>query len=257
MEDTRSGCRYRYRMSRSGEHRQTYAGEQAIQYTLVRDVRRRHAHLFLDEDLGPELRAPSWMNGQEADRLVARNAQWLTDAKARQAHAHATKLALVNGAELPFLDERVRLSLAAGHRWHVRLQGHQLNVRGPGIAGMRIDEKALRAALERWYRKQAAEIFWPRLQELGVAEGLVARGITIRAQRSRWGSCSSRGHINLNWRLMLLPSVLADYVLVHELCHLRHMDHSAAFRALLAKLLPDYRSREQRLNAVRGSELEI
>jgi predicted metal-dependent hydrolase len=244
-------------MSRSRELRRVHAGDQTIQYTLVRDVRRRHSHLFLDEAAGPELRAPSWMDAEEADRLVARNAQWLSDTQARQLHAQAAKPTLADGVELPFLDDRLRLSLGAGHRWHVRRHAQQLHVRGPAIAGPRLDDEALRVALERWYRVQAADIFWPRLLQLGAAEGLQPEGITIRAQRSRWGSCSSRGHINLNWRLMLLPSALADYVLVHELCHLRHMDHSRAFRTLLAKLLPDYRVREQRLNAVRGSGLAI
>lgn len=244
-------------MSRSRECRRIHAGEQTIQYTLVRDVRRRHSHLYLDDVAGPELRAPSWMEGDEADRLVVRHARWLIDKKAQQARTQAVKPTLAEGVELPFLDERLRLSLGAGHRWHVRRHAQQLHVRGPDITGARLNDEALRAALERWYRKQAADIFWPRLLELGAAQGLRPEGITIRAQRSRWGSCSSRGHINLNWRLMLLPSALADYVLVHELCHLRHMDHSRAFRTLLAKLSPDYRVCEQRLNAVRGAELAI
>ena len=244
-------------MSRTREQRKVLAGAQVIHYTLVRDVRRRHSHLFLGDDGAGELRAPASIDGAEADQLVVRNARWLAEASVRQARAHAAKPTLAGGAQLPFLDERLHLSLAPGHRWRVRRHSQQLQVQGPGIAGAQVDEAPLKAALEGWYRAQAAEIFWARLLAFGAPAGLTPSGITIRAQRSRWGSCSRTGHINLNWRLMLLPTLLADYVLIHELCHLRHMDHSSAFKALLASLLPDYREREQQLNAIRGSELAL
>jgi predicted metal-dependent hydrolase len=71
--------------------------------------------------------------------------------------------------------------------------------------------------------------------------------VTVRAQRTRWGSCSSRGTINLNWRLMLMPSRLMDYVLAHELAHLREMNHSPAFWALVGSIFTDYRERRRDL----------
>jgi hypothetical protein len=81
-----------------------------------------------------------------------------------------------------------------------------------------------------------------RLLALAAQHGLTVSRITIRNQRSRWGSCGRDGHICLNWRLLLMPLSVADYVLIHELMHLRRMDHSPAYWRLVAAAYPDYAS---------------
>ena len=82
----------------------------------------------------------------------------------------------------------------------------------------------------------------PRLRELGALHGLDVSRVTIRNQRTRWGSCGPDGHICLNWRLVLMPQHVRDYVLIHELMHLRRMDHSAAYWRLVEAACPDYRN---------------
>ena len=77
--------------------------------------------------------------------------------------------------------------------------------------------------------------------------------LAIRGQRTRWGSCTSRGTVSLNWRLVLLPSRLADYVIVHELCHLRHMNHSRRFWSLVASVIPDWAERRSELDAAQAT----
>jgi predicted metal-dependent hydrolase len=81
----------------------------------------------------------------------------------------------------------------------------------------------------------------PRLLELAARHGLAISRVTIRNQRTRWGSCGHDGHITLNWRLVLMPASVRDYVLIHELMHLRRMDHSPAYWALVAAACPEYR----------------
>ena len=85
----------------------------------------------------------------------------------------------------------------------------------------------------------------PRLQELAAAHGLVITRISIRNQRWRWGSCSRAGHICLNWRLVTMPDWVRDYVLVHELMHLKRMDHSRKFWKLVAAACPRFREARQ------------
>lgn len=94
----------------------------------------------------------------------------------------------------------------------------------------------------RTIRDQARRELPKRLLELAACHGLAVSRVSIRNQRSRWGSCGRDGHICLNWRLILMPPLVCNYVLVHELMHLRLMDHSPAFWRLVAAALPDYRT---------------
>jgi predicted metal-dependent hydrolase len=91
-------------------------------------------------------------------------------------------------------------------------------------------------------RARAAGELPARLLALAREQGLVVRKVSVRNQKRRWGSCSPNGHICLNWRLVLMPDAVRDYVLIHELMHLRRMDHSPAFWKLVARVCPEYRA---------------
>jgi predicted metal-dependent hydrolase len=99
--------------------------------------------------------------------------------------------------------------------------------------------------VERALREQAQRELPPRLLELAAANGLTVRRVTIRDQRSRWGSCSAKGHIALNYRLMLMPVAVREYILVHELMHLKQPDHSRRFWRLVAAACPGFREAER------------
>lgn len=88
-------------------------------------------------------------------------------------------------------------------------------------------------------RRQAKSVLPPRLAELALRYGFVYNRVTIKHNASNWGSCSSKGNINLNLNIVRLPAVLQDYILLHELCHLRHQDHGQAFHLLLEHVLTD------------------
>lgn len=84
-----------------------------------------------------------------------------------------------------------------------------------------------------------------RLHQLAADHGLIATKVTVRNQRSRWGSCSPSGHICLNWRLVLMPDSVRDYVLIHELMHLRQLNHSRRFWRLVEKACPEFEAARQ------------
>ena len=94
-------------------------------------------------------------------------------------------------------------------------------------------------------RRQAARELPARLLRLAEHHGLHVSRVSVRNQRSRWGSCSPSGHICLNWRLVLMPDAVRDYVLIHELMHLRRLDHSRHFWRLVAHACPDYENARQ------------
>lgn len=113
-----------------------------------------------------------------------------------------------------------------------------------------------RAALEKRYIEAAREYFPKRAAYFQPLTGGNYSRITIRDQKTRWGSCSTKGTLSFNWRLMLAPPAVLDYVVVHELCHLTHMNHSAAFWALVESVCPDYRIHRKWLKD-HGQELSL
>lgn len=221
-------------------------GGERIAYTVHQVAGRRHVHLVIGEDGMLQVRAPWRFSLREADALVRSHARWVIDSLREARELRARRPRLESGAALPLVDERLWLRIGGAPRSRVVRVGATLHVErapAPGAPGVR-------ELLERWYRRQAQEYLPPRLHALARELGVTPRRVSIRAQRTRWGSCSSVGGVSLNWRLMLLPSTLSDYVLVHELCHLRHMDHSAGFWALVEGLIPDYRERCRRLRGL-------
>lgn len=113
-----------------------------------------------------------------------------------------------------------------------------------------------RAALEKRYIEAAKEYFPKRVAFFQPMTGGVCRRITIRDQKTRWGSCSAKGTLSFNWRLMLAPPRVLDYVVVHELCHLTHMNHSPAFWQAVEQVCPDYHALRKWLKE-HGQELVL
>ncbi len=111
-----------------------------------------------------------------------------------------------------------------------------------------------RDALEKRYKEAARSYIPKRVAYFHAMTGGDYERITIRDQKTRWGSCSSKGTLSFNWRLMLAPPAVLDYVVVHELCHLTHMDHSPAFWQAVANVCPDYREKRRWLKE-HGDEL--
>ena len=99
----------------------------------------------------------------------------------------------------------------------------------------------IKRALYRWYQTQATEYLSERLKTLSKKLGLFPKKVQFRHNKTRWGSCSSKGNISLNWLIIMAPVHAIDYILIHELCHLKEMNHSPRFWQLVAMYMPDYR----------------
>ena len=138
---------------------------------------------------------------------------------------------LARGDFVPYLGTALELVVQPG-RTRVHRRGSELLVP---------DGEAQRAALERFYRRAAHAEIAPRLDRACAQSGTTYSGLTIRGQRTRWASCSRSGAMSFNWRLLLAPEPVLDYVVWHEVCHLEVMDHSPRFWKLLGDHCPDYR----------------
>ena len=113
-----------------------------------------------------------------------------------------------------------------------------------------------RALIEKRYKKAASDFFPLRVQHFEKIMGVRHKKIAIRDQKTRWGSCSSSGTLSFNWRLIMAPPEVLDYVVVHELAHFYHMDHSKAFWSTVESVLPDYETHRRSLNE-HGQELRV
>src|SRR3954468_4721139 len=200
-----------------------------IPYTVRRSDRARRVRVRVDAHDGVEVVLPARAPQREAAAAVAELRPWI-ERRQREAAAVRARVAARAGT-VPYLGEALALVPQRG-RTRVHRRGGELLVPGGDEA---------RDALERWYRRQAREVMSPRVDAACAALGRRCTGLTIRGQRTRWGSCSTGGAISLNWRLLLAPEPVLDYVVWHEACHLEVMDHSPRFWALLERHVPDYR----------------
>jgi predicted metal-dependent hydrolase len=163
-------------------------------------------------------------------------------------------LALVPPAVEPFPPSRIELR-ALQQTWRVHLAGGQgalrLRVLADGVlsATGRLDDAALRKALRRWLLRHAANALEPGLQRCSQQLGLTFRRLSVRCQRSRWGSCSARGTISLNAAVLFQPPEVLEYLMIHELTHLRHPNHSDRFWSAVEQHCATWRTLDRELVA--------
>ena len=200
-----------------------------IEYTIRRSDRARRVRVTVDPQLGVEVVLPRRAREREAAAAVAQLRPWIERRLAESAALRARIAA--RGATVPYLDHALALRPQPG-RTRVHRRGGELLV----------PDGDARPALERWYRRVARDEIVPRVEHAAAALGVQARTISIRGQRTRWGSCSASGTLSFNWRLLLAPEAVLDYVVWHEACHLQVMDHSPRFWALVERHVPDYRA---------------
>lgn len=212
-------------------------------YAVRRSDRARRVQVRVRDDGVIEVVLPRRAPERLADEAIVELAPWIAR---RQAEVEAVRARLAaRGDTLPYLDETLTLR-AEPARTRVHRRGDVLLVPAADTE----------VAIERWYRRAARAEVAPRVAEATAALGVSAEKITIRNQRSRWGSCSASGALSFNWRLLLAPSEILDYVVWHEACHLVHLDHSHAFWALLASHRPGYKA-EQRWLRRHGATLVL
>jgi predicted metal-dependent hydrolase len=200
-----------------------------IRYTVRRSARARRVRVNVHAHSGVEVVLPARAPERAAAAAVSELRPWIERRLVEAREVLATVAA--RAGTVPYLGATLELVPQAG-RTRVHRSGERLLVPAGDPA----------PALERFFRRSARSEIAPRLDRATALAGSTYTGLDIRAQRTRWASCSSGGRMSFNWRLLLAPERVLDYVVWHEVCHLEVLDHSPSFWALLERRWPDYRA---------------
>lgn len=216
---------------------------------LLRRSQRRSIGFTIDDD-GLRVTAPRRVSQDDIDSALRSKQRWIVTkllerGQLREQRQQRTPLAWVDGARLPYLGDQIVLRLEPATRSHCQFDPLTSELRigvVPGLAEWQLKER-----VKRWYQAQAKSLFIERLDHFALLLGVNYSSCSLSSATSRWGSCTVAGSIRLNWRLIHYPLALIDYVVAHELSHLREMNHSPAFWATVASVYPDYDGARQAL----------
>jgi len=207
---------------------------QSVPLLFVRNLRARRYVLRLRPDGTARVTVPRGGSEVMAQQFAEKNADWLRQQMQRVASRPTGKAAWPVGAEIFYRGEVVMIS-ESEHGLSFADQSLPLTSATPDC----------RPAIERHLRQLATVELAPRVFHFAQQHGLSVQRVTVRDQKSRWGSCSRRGTISLNWRLVQTPAFVTDYIILHELMHLRQMNHSRKFWQEVEQVCPEFRAAEK------------
>lgn len=241
------------------EHRNFILNGTPQVYVLKRSDRRTFA-IQIRPDLSIIVRAPKRAKIRDIESLLDDRQHWISKNLAEiQQRPAPTPYRWVTGENHFYLGRAYPLVITVGDRHRIQLHNDQFQITVPNPQ----DIESIQSLMHRWYRTRAKSLFRERLTEwinhsqstLNLHQNSIP--IRIRLMKTRWGSCSSRGNINLNLALIRAPLACIDYVIVHELCHFREMNHSKKFWRLVTDCLPDWQHRKQVLQQLEPELLRL
>ena len=216
-------------------------GHHVIEYALRRSARRSIG--FMIDDDGLRVTAPRRVTQEDIDNAIRAKQRWIVTkllerGERREQRQQRAPVEWKDGAKLPYIGAEITLRLEQAARSHCRFDaatGELWIGVAPGLSEWQLKER-----VKLWFQAEAKRLFVERLDHFAPQLGVAYSAFTLSSAGSRWGSCTVGGSIRLNWKLIHYPLSLIDYVVAHELAHLREMNHSPAFWATVAEVYPDY-----------------
>ena len=228
-------------------------GDTQISFTPVYSARRKTVQIAVEMPGKVIVTAPEGTSDGELIELVKKKARWIVEQLIliRDIRTEASNREFVGGESLLYLGRSYRLNLSLDPKLRkpqIKLSSGQLNVDTPST-----HPDYLRRHLIDWYRDKARAKISEKITYYAPKLGVVPTGLMIKDQAKRWASCTCKNLLIFNWRSVMAPAPVLDYLVVHELCHLLEKSHSSRFWSLLRAIIPEYERREKwlRENGVR------
>jgi hypothetical protein len=221
--------------------RRIVLGSHAVEFELRRSTRRSIG--FMIDDDGLRVTAPKRVTLAEVDNAIRAKQRWILTklherGERRQQRLQRPPLRWEDGAQLPWMGGEITLRLEDAARSHCRFDADARELTVGVVPGL--EEWQLKERVRLWYCDEAKRLFAERLDLYAPRMNVRYNAFALSSAGTRWGSCTVEGNIRLNWRLIHYPLALIDYVVVHELAHLREMNHSARFWSTVGEVYPDY-----------------
>lgn len=224
-------------MNTTGNERSEYRDGNGFIAEVIRTNRRKTADVRV-EDGTVSIVVPHHTSTEKIDQVLVNKRLWIQAKLAL--HREAAPISdkeFVSGEAFPYLGRNYRLKVEQANFEPVRLVQGRLVVRVPYGSEQ---QHMVRNAVVRWYKRQAEQKLKEKVARFAPLVGVKPSAVGIRSFKSRWGSCTVHGKLEFNWQITMAPNRMVDYVVIHELCHLLHHDHSSAFWREVARAMPDY-----------------
>ncbi len=225
-------------------------GNTKIAYSVKKTNRKKTISLQVRSDLQVVILVPSFLRDEFIRQAVLKRAPWIIEKKRKlkQVHAAMPKKEFVSGEAFLYLGRQYRLKVvrsAAEKAALCSLANGRFLVEVASGLSKRAAVSAVREKLTEWYRERAKVKIRERICAYTAITGKEPKRVLLGNQEKRWGSCSRSGVLRFNWRIIMAPISVMDYIVVHELCHLTHSDHSEKFWSLVASIMPDYKQKRE------------
>jgi predicted metal-dependent hydrolase len=221
--------------------RKIQLGSHTVHYLLRRSARRSHGFMISDDGL--QVTSPKRAPMDDIERAIRAKQNWILTKLFERSERRTQRdcrppVEWVDGAQLPYLGSDITLRLEPAARSHCVFDADLRELRLGVTPGL--EEWQIRERVKLWFQDEAKRTFRERLDLYAPQVGVRYSAFALSSAGTRWGSCTVAGNIRLNWKLVHYPLGLLDYVVVHELAHLREMNHSPAFWAVVGEVFPDY-----------------
>lgn len=227
----------------------------SVSYEVVRSPRST-ADIIIERDGRVLVRAPEWADDEQIANIVTSKHYWIFQGLAEWRDLNATRVLreYKNGEGFLYQGRSYRLLLVAGQKESLQLKNGRFSLRRDLVEQGEI--AAAKAAFRDYYIKRGIERLGQRVDYYAPKVGVLATAIDVRELGHRWASCSPNGALAFHWKCMMAPQTIADYIVVHELCHLHHRDHTVGFWNEVDKVMPDYWERKEWLRK-NGAGLDV